>query len=180
MITWDYTAIAAMGLFFLGTYLDFSSSIMQPFYGVGEGNKFLDDANGQFNLKKALIVYALWFAVGVAAWFYHPFATTIWLLMPAVKGIVLGLNNRKQFRYKRNELQTPFLENVQKDLVNGVDTSHWFLKLNTTLRNGRLWFDLFRWVSVPSTEQNIEANKYVLRLHVEALAKQPKSQWFPK
>lgn len=177
---WTIFAILGIAFYLFGTYLDFSASVKQPYYGVGEGNKFLDDKDGRFNLKKACIVYGVVLAAIIAGWFYHPAFPIVLGFAIGTLGTALGLNNRKQFQYKRGQ-QITFLTTLAELQRDGIDTSYHFLKLEPAiLRNGRLYYKLFRWIWLPSTEATKSTDKYDLRERLKALALRDKREWFPK
>ncbi len=175
MIVYVFIALA---LALVGTWLDvFYTSPKFPYYGLTEANKLFRDAYGNFNFKKAVVVYAVVIAGFVCiGLFAHWFAGAALLAVVAIKGFWHGFDNLNAMK-KLREVQIEKLTRLGDLVRQGLSTEYFWSTLRYAERGGRFEFTLFRWITVDASLAN---RRDILQRQIEDLSRRDPSEWFPK
>lgn len=166
-------------LFVVGTYLDFTASVKFKYYDQTEANPLFQDDFGYFHLKRAAITYAaLLIASLVLAFLWHPAPGALLPAIAGVKGLILGLNNRKNAQNNRVK-QYAKLDGL-KHLVNTAQpTDNYFAALASDWRyiDERGFYKTFGWVRINALAGEAGA-KVAVQKELVRIVGQPREKWF--
>jgi hypothetical protein len=155
-------------VYWAGRYADLWSSRDQIYYGLTEGTRFWRDKDGLIDAKRNVIGSAVWFAIGVALYFFVTGGGWIFIApLGAYSFVQCLLNVRVKAKNRQRQIR------VLSALRDGLGPN---LGLLAT-QNGKSFYELFQWVSTTEADP-VEAASIVFNKLV-ALSQKPETEWFP-
>lgn len=166
--------------FVLGRYLDIVSSVGGKYYGLKESNRLWDNGEGDIDAAKNLIVSAIiGGAVLVPAAIWDPYASCI--LLPFTAGSIFIYFRNMGMRKKNRERQIKCLRQIRDALTYDQWPNMGWPATNK--KNGHTYYEIFRYVYSTKPTNGPEGTApaiFDMQGKLEALAKGPESEWFPK